>query len=623
MILKYYCHSLIVVNTVDKVIFPELESTESSRCSTPRPGTPMFRWYKNGAEFDAEDRFQCDYNEVENTIALIFQHVTAKDAGIYTCVAKTKRGRISCSAELKSEKSKAIFKRSLTDFEARDGDEDVDLVVKLDGSPKPNVRWLFSGREIREEDGFKFISQKDDNTHILRIQKVRNNLNGVVFTCEAFNCEGKSETSGKLTVISKPVFLESLKDLEVADGTDVILHVQVTGFPIPEVCWLMNSVPIDAADDKFQIAADTGVHKLLIRDFSVEDAGEFTCEAHNVLGRVASSCRIRVSDKPCFKTQLQDADAQMNDENITFIAEFEPQPKVKNVKWFVDDIEIVDMDKRYEIIEKPSKNLYQLRVKRANEGTSGVYMCIASNESGKTFSSAQLRVASKPEFMQGLEDRAALKGDSVTMDVVISGNPVPDVKWLRNGKEIAGDENITIEKESEFVHILTVEKVTLEAMADYECVIRNAVGECRTKGRLIVTNPPDENGFQDLGIGNFRVTVNPDAVKEQLTTKDKTSTIERDIPVSGSAVVLKDPVSAPLKISDENVSVFGSKRRRSSGQKPADKLINDSIIAATDGEHRDDERTLSNVSVELEESGPNFLRLRTKVHGQDIHDVRW
>lgn len=36
----------------------------------------------------------------EDSLALVFQHVKPEDAGLYTCVAKTSTGNISCSAEL-------------------------------------------------------------------------------------------------------------------------------------------------------------------------------------------------------------------------------------------------------------------------------------------------------------------------------------------------------------------------------------------------------------------------------------------------------------------------------------------------------------------------------------------
>lgn len=36
----------------------------------------------------------------EDSLALVFTHVKPEDAGLYTCVASTSSGKISCSAEL-------------------------------------------------------------------------------------------------------------------------------------------------------------------------------------------------------------------------------------------------------------------------------------------------------------------------------------------------------------------------------------------------------------------------------------------------------------------------------------------------------------------------------------------
>lgn len=61
---------------------------------------PEFSWYKDGAIYDPEERFKVTYQDDEDTLALVFQHVKPEDAGLYTCVAATSSGKISCSAEL-------------------------------------------------------------------------------------------------------------------------------------------------------------------------------------------------------------------------------------------------------------------------------------------------------------------------------------------------------------------------------------------------------------------------------------------------------------------------------------------------------------------------------------------
>jgi len=64
---------------------------------------PTFTWFKSGQEFDPEDRFKVLFKDEEDTLALVFQHINPEDAGLYTCVASTSTGKISCSAELSVE----------------------------------------------------------------------------------------------------------------------------------------------------------------------------------------------------------------------------------------------------------------------------------------------------------------------------------------------------------------------------------------------------------------------------------------------------------------------------------------------------------------------------------------
>lgn len=53
-----------------------------------------------GKEVEASERFKVSIDDHEDTVALVFQHVTPGDTGMHTCVASTTSGKISCSAEL-------------------------------------------------------------------------------------------------------------------------------------------------------------------------------------------------------------------------------------------------------------------------------------------------------------------------------------------------------------------------------------------------------------------------------------------------------------------------------------------------------------------------------------------
>ena len=81
-----------------------------SNQATSGPGEkPEFTWYRDGAPYDPEERFKVDFKDEEDTLSLVFQHVKPEDAGLYTCVAATSAGKISCSAELTVQGSSVIF----------------------------------------------------------------------------------------------------------------------------------------------------------------------------------------------------------------------------------------------------------------------------------------------------------------------------------------------------------------------------------------------------------------------------------------------------------------------------------------------------------------------------------
>lgn len=92
----FYKHNTIICFTDTKVLFDNLPQDEI----LPPGEKPSFAWKKDGQPFEPEERFRVLLGDDEDSLALIFQHVRPEDVGLYTCVAQTSRGHISCSAEL-------------------------------------------------------------------------------------------------------------------------------------------------------------------------------------------------------------------------------------------------------------------------------------------------------------------------------------------------------------------------------------------------------------------------------------------------------------------------------------------------------------------------------------------
>ncbi|KAM9512923.1 triple functional domain protein-like isoform 4-T4 [Salvelinus alpinus] len=94
-----------------------------------------------------------------------------------------------------------------------------------------------------------------------------------------------------------PEFLLPLSDVTCNLGESVTLRSKVCGRPKASVTWRGPDHSTLSNDGHYSITySDTGEATLLIMGVSVEDDGEYTCVATNVVGSVSSSASLRVSE---------------------------------------------------------------------------------------------------------------------------------------------------------------------------------------------------------------------------------------------------------------------------------------------------------------------------------------
>lgn len=265
------------------------------------------------------------------------------------------------------------------------------IEVEVDGSPTPSIQWLKNGQEVKDD-------LSDGKKHALVVSPTESSSNYSVIVKSGDQSSSSDQISGNVTIRSDP----ALKDVTVHLNTEVILTVNTSEYNRSDITWSKESVTSGTAESR------SASYKLQVTQTSEKIAAPAPTTPSEPV--VKPKIKRGLSDVSAIQNQK---DTELVVETETSISESSSSKESRAVKWFVDDIEIVEIDTRYKIVTEESSGTYKLIVKEANEGTAGLYKCKISNEAGYSETSAEFTVSSKPEFMQELEDREALEGKAI------------------------------------------------------------------------------------------------------------------------------------------------------------------------------------------------------------------
>ncbi|CAG2123068.1 unnamed protein product, partial [Medioppia subpectinata] len=101
-----------------------------------------------------------------------------------------------------------------------------------------------------------------------------------------------------------------------------------------------------------------------------------------------------------------------------------------------------------------------------------------------------------PQFTDKLKDLKIKDGESLTLKAVVTGDPEPQIQWLKNGKPLSSSDIIDLKYKSG-VASLNINEVFPEDEGDYECIATNSEGKESTKCKLTIIpmeEKPKETG---------------------------------------------------------------------------------------------------------------------------------
>uniref|UniRef100_A0A8C0FC95 Myosin light chain kinase, smooth muscle n=1 Tax=Bubo bubo TaxID=30461 RepID=A0A8C0FC95_BUBBB len=358
---------------------------------------PDVEWFKEGEPIKAGEDVQI-YEE-DGIHCLWLKKACLGDSGSYSCAAFNPKGKTSTSWLLTVRRPKVqevapCFSSVLKGCTVSEG-QDFVLQCCVGGVPVPQITWLLNDHPIQYAH-----STFEDGVAKLTVQDALPEDDGI-YTCLAENNTGQASCSAQVTVKEKksskkaesaqaaklnktfaPIFLKGLTDLKVMDGSQVIMTVEVSANPPPEIIWLHNGKEIQETED-FHFEKKGNEYSLYIQEVFPEDTGKYTCEAWNELGETQTQATLTVQEpqdgiQPWFISKPRSVTAAPG-QNVLISCAIAGDP-FPTVHWFKDGQEIMP-GTACEILQ--NEDIFTLILRNVQSRHAGQYEIQLRNQVGE------------------------------------------------------------------------------------------------------------------------------------------------------------------------------------------------------------------------------------------------
>ncbi|CAB3382376.1 Hypothetical predicted protein [Cloeon dipterum] len=440
-------------------------ATVRFQCAIAGHPTPWVTWDKDGLILTPSRRLTI--KEKDDLRIVEISEVSVEDAGLYRVTLENDVGRVEASARLdvigpvgsrrsvrawsaSPRTSPSFHRRMAQTTSARYGGR-VTLACQLDGSPSPSPSWYKDGEQLVASERLR--ASFDGQTAQLTLDGVRVSDAGQ-YSCEARSEMGSIVCCGRLEVTDvpdsfpPPKFEPGLVDTNAVEGQPTQLTVRLAG-PLPpdlEVKWLRQGRPLPNCEDFRYVDLGKGRFALHLADPFVEDSGLYTLEAEGLFGVVASSARLSVAPGGCSRSGCEAEDEKSN-----------------------------QVPECIRAVEQSAAVLANGSAAR-KELTNGKH---------------KERDESPARVTQGPRDATALRGDSVTLRALYSGQPEPTVRWLRAGREIRQESGRVAITTKHGETTLTLMNITADDSGKYVVAAHNPLGSHCHFASLAVEGAPD------------------------------------------------------------------------------------------------------------------------------------
>ncbi|NXW73911.1 HMCN1 protein, partial [Hirundo rustica] len=412
-----------------------------------------------------------------------------QDAGRYTCEATNVAGKTEKNYNVNIWVSPSIS--GLDDSSQLTVTEGslISLICESSGIPPPSLTWKKNGSPVVPEPSGRVRVLSGGRQ--LQVA-VADRSDAASYTCIASNVAGSATKEYNLQVYTRPTISNSgphASEVVVTQGSEISLECEAQGIPTPAVMWLKDGRALGSGRD---VAVLAGGRVLRLERARVSDTGRYVCVATNAAGLADRKYDLSVHVPPSIggHLQLPENISTVEKNPISLVCEASGIP-LPSITWLKNGLPIT-LSSSVQILSGGRT----LRLSPTGVADEGRYTCVVTNAAGEARKDFHLSVLVPPGIVgeNALEDVKVKEKHRVTLTCEVTGNPVPQVTWLKDGQALAGDPRIVSSGRS-----LQISEAQLLDTGRYTCVASNAAGDRSKTYSLNVLVAPSIVGAESQG----------------------------------------------------------------------------------------------------------------------------
>ncbi|NXJ63832.1 HMCN1 protein, partial [Rostratula benghalensis] len=434
-------------------------------CQSNAIPPPVLTWLKDGRPLLKKPGLSIS----EDGSVLKIEEAQVQDTGRYTCEATNVAGKTEKNYNVNIWVSPSIYgSDDISQLTVIEGSL-ISLVCESSGIPPPSLTW--------KKNGSPLVAELLGRVRILsggrQLQiSIAEKSDAASYTCIASNVAGSATKEYSLQVYIRPIILNSgshPSEVVVTQGNEISLECKVQGVPEPAITWMKDGRLLVSGRD---IAILHGGHFLQLKNAQVSDTGRYVCVAANVAGLSDRKYDLNVHVPPSIAGYLQMPEnisiVEKNPVSLVCEASGIPLPSITWLKngW------PVTLNNSIRILSGGRT----LRLTHTSVADEGQYTCVVTNAAGEVRKDFDLSVLVPPRIVgeNKLEDVKVKEKHRVTLTCEVTGNPVPQITWLKNGQALSEDEDHKFLSSGRF---LQINNAQVTDTGRYTCIASNTAGD--------------------------------------------------------------------------------------------------------------------------------------------------